>query len=184
MGGPAFGGPGGGNRQGGGRQGGGGAARVVEQLDLDAKQQKAWEPIQAELRTKMQAARAAASGNPGGMREAMAKPMTEALAKLEPLLRPEQKAKLVALRATMAQGRGGGRAGGMRAGTVYVLRDKKPVPIAVRVGATDGSFTEIVSGELKPGDQVITGGGPRPKAQIGGPMGGPPGGGGGVRVRM
>jgi HlyD family secretion protein len=184
MGGPGFGGPGagGGNRQG-GRQGGG-AARVVEQLDLDAKQQKAWEPIQAELRTRMQAARAAAAGNPGGMREAMAKPMNEALAKLEPLLRPDQKTKLAALRATMAQGRGGGRAAGMRGGTVYVLRDKKPVPIAVRVGATDGSYTEIVSRDLKPGDQVITGGGPRPKAQVGGPMGGPPGGGGGVRVRM
>jgi len=186
MGGPGFGGgPGaGGNRQGGGgRQGGGMAGRIVQQLDLDAKQQKAWEPIAADLRTKMQAARAAAAGNPAGMREAMAKPMNEALAKLEPLLRPDQKTKLVALRATMAQGRGG-RAGGMRGGTVYVLRDKKPVPVPVRVGATDGSFTEIVSRELKPGDQVITGGGPRPKAQVGGPMGGPPGGGGGVRVRM
>jgi len=175
-------GAGGANRQGGSRQGG--AARVVEQLDLDAKQQKAWAPIQAELRGKMQAARAAAAGNPGGMREAIAKPMNEALAKLEPLLRPDQKAKLAALRAAMAQGRGGGRAGGLRGGTVYVLRDKKPVPIAVRVGATDGSFTEVVSRELKPGDQLIIGGGPRPKAQVGGAMGGPPGAGGGVRVRM
>jgi len=172
--------PGGGNRQGGGRQGGGMAGRLVEQLDLDAKQQKAWEPIQAELRDRMQAARAAAAGNPGAMREAMAKPTAEALAKLEPLLRPDQKAKLAALRATLAQGRGGG----MRGGTVYVLRDKKPVPLSVRVGATDGSYTEIVSRELKPGDRVIVGGGPRPKAQLGGPMGGPPGAGGGVRVRM
>jgi len=178
---PGLGGAAGGNRQGGGRQGG--AARIVEQLDLDAKQQKAWEPIQVELRGKMQAARAAAAGNPGGMREAMAKPMNEALAKLEPLLRPDQKTKLAALRATMAQGRGGGRAGGLRGGTVYVLRDKKPVPIAVRVGATDGSFTEVVSRELKPGDQLIVGGGPRPKAQLGSPMGGAPGA-GGVRVRM
>jgi HlyD family secretion protein len=116
------------------------------------------------------------------MREAVARTMNEALGKLEPLLRPDQKAKLTALRATMAQGRG--RAGGLRAGTVYVLRDKKPVPIPVRVGATDGSYTEIVSRELKTGDQVILGGGPRPKAQVGAPMGGPPGPGGGVRVRM
>ncbi|MBJ7410380.1 MAG: hypothetical protein JHD15_08455, partial [Phenylobacterium sp.] len=58
------------------------------------------------------------------------------------------------------------------------------VPISVRVGATDGSYTEIVSRELRPGDQVIVGGGPRPKAQVGAPMGGPPGAGGGVRVRM
>lgn len=177
MAGPASG-AGGGVRQGGGGMGG----RIVEQLDLDAKQQKAWAPIQADLRTKLQAARASAAGNPAAMREAVAKTMNEALSKLEPLLRPDQKAKLAALRATMAQGRG--RTGGLRAGTVYVLRDKKPVPISVRVGATDGSYTEIVSRELKPGDQVIVGGGPRPKAQVGAPMGGPPGAGGGVRVRM
>ncbi|TAJ70449.1 MAG: efflux RND transporter periplasmic adaptor subunit [Phenylobacterium sp.] len=176
-------GAGGGNRQAGGARQGGMGARVVEQLDLDARQQKAWEPIQAELRTKIQAARSAAAGNPGAMREAIAKPMNEALARLEPLLRPDQKTKLAALRATMTQGRGG-RAGGLRAGTVYVLREKKPVPIPVRVGATDGAFTEVVSRDLKAGDQVITGGGPRPKAQVGAPMGGPPGAGGGVRVRM
>lgn len=175
---------GGGARQGGGRQGAGGA-RVVQQLDLDAKQQKAWEPLQAEMRQKMQAARAGAAGNPGAMRQAVTKAQNEAFAKLEPLLRPDQKTKLIALRATMAQGRGGRAAGGLRAGTVYVLRDGKPTPIALRTGATDGSFTEIVSRDLKPGDQVIVGGGPRPKPQLGGPMGGPPGGGGGGgRVRM
>ncbi|MBU1378393.1 MAG: efflux RND transporter periplasmic adaptor subunit [Alphaproteobacteria bacterium] len=187
VGGPGMGGgqQGGGNRQGGARQGAG--ARVVEQLGLDAKQQKAWEPIQAEMRQKMQAARSGATGNPAAMREAMTKVTGEAFAKLEPLLRPDQKTKLVALKATMAQGRGGrGGGGGLRAGTVYVLRDGKPTPIAVRSGATDGSFTEIVGPDLKPGDQVIVGGGPRPKAQLGG-MGlppGAPGGGGGVRVRM
>ncbi|HEX7884392.1 MAG TPA: efflux RND transporter periplasmic adaptor subunit [Phenylobacterium sp.] len=180
--GAGFGAGAGGNRQGGGRQGGMMGARVVEQLDLDARQQKAWEPIRAALRTKMQAARASAAGDPAAMREAMSKPMNEALTKLEPLLRPDQKTKLAALRATMGQGRGS--AGGMRGGTLYVLRDKKPVPIPVRVGGTDGSYTEIVSRELKAGDQVITGGGPRPKPQGGGAMGGPPGAGGGVRVRM
>lgn len=111
---PGFGGAGG-NRQGGPRQGGMMGSRLVEQLDLDARQQKAWEPIQAELRTKMQAARSAAAGNPGAMREAVAKPMNEALAKLEPLLRPDQKTKLVALRATMAQGAAAGTAACARA---------------------------------------------------------------------
>jgi len=42
-----------------------------------------------------------------------------------------------------------------------VLRDGKPVRVPVRTGATDGSYTEIIDGELKAGDQVITGGGPR-----------------------
>jgi HlyD family secretion protein len=54
----------------------------------------------------------------------------------------------------------------------------------VRVGATDGTSTEIV-GNLKPGDQVIVGGGPKPKLQARTPFG--PGGGGPggpTRVRM
>ncbi|MBI5940896.1 MAG: efflux RND transporter periplasmic adaptor subunit, partial [Caulobacterales bacterium] len=74
---------------------------------------------------------------------------------------------------------GGRRQGGMTAGVVFVLRDGKPVAVPVRVGATDGSFTQIV-GPLKAGDEVIVGGGPKPRAAAaqGGPMGG------GVRVRM
>ncbi|MBN8230433.1 efflux RND transporter periplasmic adaptor subunit [Corallococcus macrosporus] len=48
---------------------------------------------------------------------------------------------------------------GMR--TVYVLRrqpEQKPQPVAVnvRTGMTDGTFTEVVEGELKAGDRVIT----------------------------
>jgi HlyD family secretion protein len=132
----------------------------------------------------MAAAFASAGGDRKQMREAMSKITGEAFARLEPVLRPDQKAKLAALRAAMAQGRG--RTAGMRGGTVYVLdKDGKPKPVAVRVGATDGSFTEIVSRELKPGAQIITGGGPRPKPTMGGPPGGGGGpGGGGVRVRM
>ncbi len=40
-------------------------------------------------------------------------------------------------------------------GTVHVLRDGKPVTIAVTLGITDNRNTEIVSGELKQGDQLI-----------------------------
>jgi HlyD family secretion protein len=155
-------------------------ARVVQQLDLDSRQEKAWADISAGLRQKSAAAFASAGGDRKAVREAMRKNMDEAFAKLEPMLRPDQKTKLAALRATMAQGRGG--AGGLRGGTVYVMRDDKPVPIPVRVGASDGSSTEIV-GPLKPGDQVIVGGGPRPKVDARS-LGGPPGAGGGVRVRM
>jgi HlyD family secretion protein len=108
----------------------------------------------------------------------MRKNMDDAFRRLEPVLRPDQKIKLAALRAAMAQG--GGRAGGMRGGTVYVLdKDGKPQPVAVRVGATDGNMTEIVSRDLKVGSQVITGGGPRPKVQPRGGFG--PAGPGGPR---
>jgi HlyD family secretion protein len=38
---------------------------------------------------------------------------------------------------------------------LWVLRDGKPVPVAVVTGLDDDSFTEIVKGELQAGDQVI-----------------------------
>ena len=180
---PGFGGPpiGGGRPGGGGGQrGGGGMSRVAEQLDLDAGQKQAWDAIQADQRPKMMAAFAAAGGDRKQAADAVRKIREESFAKLEPLLKPEQKTKLAALKASMAQGRG--RAGGMTGGVVYVLKDGKPSPVPVRVGATDGTNTQIV-GPLKPGDQVITGGGPKGKPKVGGSPFGGPGGGAQVRVR-
>jgi HlyD family secretion protein len=40
---------------------------------------------------------------------------------------------------------------------VWVLRDGQPVSLAVTPGIDDDNFTEIVSGDIKAGDQVITG---------------------------
>jgi HlyD family secretion protein len=40
---------------------------------------------------------------------------------------------------------------------LWVLRDGQPVPVSVVVGLDDDTFTEIVQGDVKPGDQVITG---------------------------
>ena len=166
--------PGGG---GGGQRQGGMGARLIEQLDLDAGQKAKVEAIMAEERTK---ALAKASGDPTAMRQAMRAMMQTVLTRIEPILKPAQKEKLVALRARMAAMGGGRGRGGMTSGVVYVLRDGKPTAVPVRVGATDGSFTQIV-GPLKAGDEVIVGGGPKPKAKAaqGGPMGG-----GAVRVRM
>jgi HlyD family secretion protein len=41
-------------------------------------------------------------------------------------------------------------------GRVYVLRDDEPIAVPVTVGLDDDNFTEIVAGDLKPGDAVIT----------------------------
>jgi HlyD family secretion protein len=41
--------------------------------------------------------------------------------------------------------------------TVYVLRNGVPEAVKVTTGVTDGTRTEIVSGDLKEGDAVITG---------------------------
>jgi HlyD family secretion protein len=53
-------------------------------------------------------------------------------------------------------------------GRVWILRDGKPVALPVGLGIDDGSFTEIVRGDLEAGDKVITG-------ESGGPSGGPSG---------
>jgi HlyD family secretion protein len=39
---------------------------------------------------------------------------------------------------------------------VWVLKEGKGVPVRVTLGLSDGNFTEVVAGELRPGDQVIT----------------------------
>jgi HlyD family secretion protein len=44
---------------------------------------------------------------------------------------------------------------GNRQGTVYVVRDEKAMPVKVRLGISDGSSGEVLSGDLKEGDQVI-----------------------------
>jgi len=51
-----------------------------------------------------------------------------------------------------------GLAGAIQPGQaqIWVLRDGKPVPIPVMAGLDDDSFTEIVSGDVKPGDLVVT----------------------------
>jgi HlyD family secretion protein len=41
--------------------------------------------------------------------------------------------------------------------TLYVLRDGKPVAVPVELGITDNRYTEIVSGALNPGEQIVVG---------------------------
>lgn len=48
-------------------------------------------------------------------------------------------------------------AGGFGRGKIFVLQDGKPQLRQVKVGITDGKFTEIISAELKSGDKVIVG---------------------------
>jgi HlyD family secretion protein len=36
------------------------------------------------------------------------------------------------------------------------MRDEKPVAVPVRTGISDGSVTELLEGDLRPGDKVIT----------------------------
>lgn len=42
-------------------------------------------------------------------------------------------------------------------GTVYVLRGGQAQMLELTMGRTDGRFTEVIEGELEPGDEIITG---------------------------
>jgi HlyD family secretion protein len=71
-------------------------------------------------------------------------------------LTPEQRAQFRARREAGDGGATGGGAGG-GFGRVWALRDGNLQLVRVRTGVTDGSATGIVGGELKEGDQVVTG---------------------------
>ncbi len=49
-----------------------------------------------------------------------------------------------------------GPAPGQGLRTVWSLRSGHPVPISIRPGLSDGSMTEVVEGELRAGDRVVT----------------------------
>ena len=40
---------------------------------------------------------------------------------------------------------------------MYLLAEGEIKPVSVQLGITDNRNTEIVSGEIKPGDRVVTG---------------------------
>jgi len=65
-----------------------------------------------------------------------------------------------------ASGQGGGGLGRRGPGTrspasdrrtVWVLRNGRPMPVPIRIGVSDGSLTEVASGDLKAGDVALTG---------------------------
>lgn len=69
--------------------------------------------------------------------------------------RPSEKTDAVS-GASKRNGGGNGRAGGQQGmARVYVWRDNKLHPIAVKTGITDRRYTELLSSELKEGDNVV-----------------------------
>ena len=174
-----------GSAQAGGRPqsgGGGGGGRMLEQL---AKELELDEAQRTAAAAAFERARAAAGPMPDprsdpaaaeAMRPYFRKVREAAMREIEPLLRPEQKEKLNAMRAA----REGQTIG--RSGTVWVLREgaTTPVPVQIQLGVADDAFTEVVGGALKPGDKIVTGGGPPAPSQTSGALR-PPG--GGIRIR-
>ena len=154
---PAAGQPPRGDVAGGGRSPGEMRERLVTGLGLSAEQQKKLDPILADTRQQMMALR----GLPEGERQARAATIREATrAKIREILPPEQRAKYEELAGR--EGRSAGAApafgGGGNAGRVWILdTDGKPKAVALTLGLSDGTATEVLRGDLKEGQEVITG---------------------------
>jgi HlyD family secretion protein len=150
---------------GGGGGGGGGRRpsleeirdRLVKQLGLTAEQQAKLEPILQDSRQQMMGLREL----PEGERRAKAQKIREASrVKIRALLTPPQQAKYDEM---SPGGPPSGTGDVATPGRVYVLDGEgKPKGVNVVLGISDGSFTEVVRGELAEGQEIVSGlaGGP------------------------
>ncbi|MCA3217172.1 MAG: efflux RND transporter periplasmic adaptor subunit [Burkholderiales bacterium] len=127
--------------------------RLLTELKLDAEQQARLDPILAQTRNKFMAARDLPEEQRG---KALAAARSESRARIEEILRPEQKARYAELVAEQA-GRAGTNAGTMTRGRVWVLVEGKPQAIDVRVGLTDGTMTEIAGDGIAEGTELLVG---------------------------
>ena len=148
--------------------------KLADTLALDATQRAAFDAALAEVRERAaarQAARptgttattgggfgrgpgggqgagtAAGAPSPEAMRQRLAEAMNRSFAAFRASLSPEQQARWDNELRALATA---------RRGTVWKLVDGEPQAVNVRLGASDGTVTEV-SGELSEGDAVITG---------------------------
>ncbi len=151
--------------------------RIATGLKLDATQQAAFDAAIAQMRERTERIRAAtqASGagvagagggrsfggglgggqrarggaQGGGDRSArVAERMQQAFAPFRDTLKPDQQKLWDSELAALTSG---------KRAPVYKLTDGKPEQVILRIGASDGTRTEILDGELKEGDEVIIG---------------------------
>ena len=147
--------------------------KLVASLSPTPQQRAAFDEAAAQMRERQNARRAQMAqegggnrlfgGGPGGgrsgtgggpsgadagaMRQRMAERMTQQFAAFRALLTPEQQQRWDSgLDALLAA----------RRAPLYLLVDGKPKMVMARLGASDGSFTEV-SGSVSAGDTVITG---------------------------
>jgi HlyD family secretion protein len=153
---PSATGAGGGSPAGGGGGGGGFSQlreRLVADLALDADQQGKLDAIFAGMRDKFRAARDLPSE--AEKSKAQERNRAEIREKVSAMLNPEQKKRYDELASEAQAARAGGGGG---SGRIWIIGDDgSPKAINVRLGLTDGSMTEIVSGDIKEGSEVIVG---------------------------
>ena len=123
--------------------------RIVTELKLDAEQQQRLEPIFAEMRNKFMGLRDLPEEARARQTAAIRSDMR---ARVEEVLKPEQKARYAEIVAEL-----GGRAGSGQStrGRIYLAESGKPKAIEVRVGLSDGAMSEVAGEGLAEGAEVI-----------------------------
>ncbi|WP_066471687.1 efflux RND transporter periplasmic adaptor subunit [Bosea sp. WAO] len=143
-------------RSGGNRAAGALRERIEEEVQPTPEQKQAIAAIFAERRGEGR--RPTAGLSEEERRAAFRAAREEMRSKIAAVLDPERRAKFEAL---MQEGRP--TAQDFAPGRVYVLDGNgQPKPVAVRLGPSDGAFTQIVpAAEIAENTQVVVGGGPR-----------------------
>jgi HlyD family secretion protein len=135
--------------------GGGGQAqatreRLTRELGLSGEQQAKLEAIQKATAEKIAALGA---GDPAQRKKEVGRLRAQSRAEIAAILNDEQRKRFEAMAAEQ-------RGVATTRGTVWVPDGgRAPKPVNVRLGISDGTYTELLGGELKEGDTVIVGGG-------------------------
>jgi HlyD family secretion protein len=129
--------------------------RLVSGLGLSAEQQKKLDPILADTRQQMMALRDLAEGE----RQARAAKVRESTrAKIREILTPEQRTKYEELAGRDTRDGAAPTVGAATPGRVWIVdADGKPKAVSLTLGISDGTATEVLRGDLKEGQEVITG---------------------------
>jgi HlyD family secretion protein len=121
--------------------------RLVKSLDLTAEQQRQLDPILADSREQMRGLQSA----PEAERAARARKIREAArARIREILTPEQRARY-----DQFAGVGDPRSG--QPGRVWVLDGDRLKAVALTLGISDGTATEVLRGDLAEGQEVVVG---------------------------
>jgi HlyD family secretion protein len=148
------------NPDGASKAGGSGAAggqmaqlreRLVNELKLDAQQQQRLDPIFAEVRNKFMGLRDVPEQARAKQSAAI---RAEMRAKIEDILKPEQKEKYAQI---VAESSGRAAGGQSTRGRIYLLVDGNAKAVDVRVGLSDGSMSEVSGDGVVEGADVIIG---------------------------
>jgi HlyD family secretion protein len=123
--------------------------RLIEALKPDATQRTKIDTIFDAARGRFAALREVT--DPGERRRRAAQIRTELRAQVMDILNPEQRETYERLIAEA------GARGRSVAGRLWVLEDDEPKAVDVRLGLSDGTSTEIVSGDVHEGTEVIVG---------------------------